>query len=1077
MSSPPPFKKPRTSCLVDSNRNSLANLTEKLNHTNGMETNGEVNEIDEGLYSRQLYVLGTEGMRRIATSDILICGLGGLGLEIAKNIILAGVRSVTLYDQSPVTWTDLSSHFFASTDDIGHGKAEVSRHKLAELNTHVAVHILVKPKLGQEDFQKFSLVILTQCPHEMCLEVGDICHKLGIRIIIANTCGVFGKVFCDFGDEFTVFDPTGEDPPSVMIQQIEKVTNCVYPLIAAQSQQGLVTCLEETRHNFVDGDFVTFSEVKGMTELNGCEPRKVTVSGPDVFCIGSTSSFSEYISGGICTKVKMPEKINFLSYRESFSKPQHLISDIVKMDRAPQLHLFFSALGEYTKQHKGSLPGSWNQSDSREFLGLVRKLNDELADTSAHVDQIDEQLTALFSYTSSGQCCPVQAVIGGFAAQEAMKACTGKFVPLQQWLYFDATECLPIPHADPSLKDKTPEVVPEGDDAPRGTRYDGQIAIFGQSFQERLLQLKYFLVGAGAIGCELMKNFALMGVGASPGGKLTVTDMDSIERSNLNRQFLFRPWDISKMKAVVAAEAVKRMNPEMNIDAHENRVGPETENIYDDRFFEALDGVANALDNIEARTYVDRRCVYYRKPLLESGTLGTKANVQVVIPYLTESYSSSQDPPEKSFPACTLKNFPYLIEHTLQWARDLFEGLFVQQSQSIASYIRETDKFMERTLAGPGNQPIETLENLKANLVDKKPASFDDCVSWARLLWQDLYSNSIVQLLFNFPSDHRTATGADFWSGTKRCPHPLQFDIKNPMHLDFVMAAANLRAFMFGIPQCRNISKLIPMIEAVNIPVFKPRTGVRIEVTETEAQARSAASMTDASRVTEIRSALSDVDTAKMKLNVVEFEKDDDKNFHMDFITAASNLRATCYNIQPADRLKSKLIAGKIIPAIATTTSLVAGLVCLELYKLVQGHKSLSLYKNSYIDLATPWFAFFEPVPPTKSKYFDTEFSLWDRFELSAPMTLQDFLDYFKTKLNLDVTMLSQDVSMLYAFFMPEARRKERLAMPLEQLVETVSKKRIPSHVRALVFDLCCSDADGEDVDVPYVRYNLKLSN
>lgn len=63
---------------------------------------------------------------------------------------------------------------------------------------------------------------------------------------------------------------------------------------------------------------------------------------------------------------------------------------------------------------------------------------------------------------------------------------------------------------------------------------------------------------------------------------------------------------------------------------------------------------------------MDRRCVYYRKPLLESGTLGTKCNVQVVLPSMTESYSSSQDPPEKSIPICTLKNFPNAIEHTLQ---------------------------------------------------------------------------------------------------------------------------------------------------------------------------------------------------------------------------------------------------------------------------------------------------------------------------------------------------------------------------------------------------------------------------
>lgn len=79
------------------------------------------------------------------------------------------------------------------------------------------------------------------------------------------------------------------------------------------------------------------------------------------------------------------------------------------------------------------------------------------------------------------------------------------------------------------------------------------------------------------------------------------------------------------------------------------------------------------------------------------------------------------------------------------------------------------------------------------------------------------------------------------------------------MHLDFVVAAANLRAFMFGIPQCRNVAKILPILQTVTVPVFKPRTGVRIEVTEAETQARSTSSMTDASRVTEIRAALSNV--------------------------------------------------------------------------------------------------------------------------------------------------------------------------------------------------------------------------
>ena len=205
-------------------------------------------------------------------------------------------------------------------------------------------------------------------------------------------------------------------------------------------------------------------------------------------------------------------------------------------------------------------------------------------------------------------------------------------------------------------------------------------------------------------------------------------------------------------------------------------------------------------------TYVDRRCVFYKKSLLESGTLGTKGSIQVVIPDVTESYSASQDPPEKSIPICTLKNFPNAIEHTLQWARDMFEGLFRQPVETAAQYLSDP-KFVDRTLKLQGNQPVsnqlisnlsivindsclqyhlilllfqlETFEAVKKVLVDERPQTFEDCVAWARNLWQANYHNQIKQLLFNFPKDQITSSGAPFWSGPKRCPHHLEFDPHN----------------------------------------------------------------------------------------------------------------------------------------------------------------------------------------------------------------------------------------------------------------------------------------------------------
>uniref|UniRef100_A0A672GQP2 E1 ubiquitin-activating enzyme n=1 Tax=Salarias fasciatus TaxID=181472 RepID=A0A672GQP2_SALFA len=593
-----------------------------------MAKNGNDAEIDEGLYSRQLYVLGHEAMKRMQISNVLISGMRGLGVEIAKNVILGGVRSVTVHDQGVAEWRDLSSQFYIREEDLGKNRAEVSQPRLAELNNYVPVTAYTGA-LTEDYLTKFQVVVLTNSTLDEQQHVGDFCHSKGIKLIVADTRGLFGQLFCDFGDEMVVYDTNGEQPLSAMISMITK------------DSAGVVTCLDEARHGFESGDYVTFTEVQGMTELNGCQPVEIKVLGPYTFSICDTSGFTDYVRGGIVSQVKMPKKVSFVSEQHILQSPEFVMTDFAKFERPGQLHLGFQAVHAFQKKHS-RLPTPWSQ---------VHNDRCSLAGAAA-VEQLDEALLKKMSYVAAGDLAPVNAFIGGLAAQEVMKACTGKFMPIIQWLYFDALEC---------LAEEEGVMLTEEECAPRNSRYDGQIAVFGTKLQDLLGKQRYFLVGAGAIGCELLKNFAMIGL-ASSEGEVIVTDMDTIEKSNLNRQFLFRPSDVT----VSAALSPLTLNCTLQITGHQNRVGPDTERIYDDDFFESLDGVANALDNVDARMYMDRRCVYYRKPLLESGTLGTKGNVQVVIPFLTESYSSSQDPPEKSIPICTLKNFPNAIEHTLQ---------------------------------------------------------------------------------------------------------------------------------------------------------------------------------------------------------------------------------------------------------------------------------------------------------------------------------------------------------------------------------------------------------------------------
>jgi len=991
---------------MDVDSNSPTAGVEQLKQAQQDGANGD---IDESLYSRQLYVLGHEAMKRMGSSNVLVVGLRGLGVEIAKNIALAGVKSLTLYDPNPAQIQDLSSQFFLHPEDVGKPRAEVTVPRVSELNPYVPIKLHGSKHLSSDldQLKNYQAVVLTDTPLKDQLAISDYCHQNGIYITIADTFGLFGSIFNDFGKNFTIGDPTGE--------------NVLSGIVAGIDSEGIVSALDETRHGLEDGDYVTFQEVEGMDAINDSAPRKITVKGPYTFSIGDVSGLGQYKRGGLYTQVKMPKIIDFKPFSEQIKNPELVMSDFAKFDRPAQLHVGFQALQKFAEGHGGKFPRPHNDEDAAEVL----KITQELAGQESEKIEVDEKLIKELSYQAQGDLSPMAAFFGGLAAQEVMKAVSGKFSPVHQLMYFDALEALPT-------STKRSEDLCK----PLGNRYDGQIAVFGKEYQDKISNVRQFLVGAGAIGCEMLKNWAMIGLATGPKGQITVTDMDQIERSNLNRQFLFRPKDVGQLKSECAARAVQAMNPDLKgkIVVMKDRVGQDTEHLFNETFWEGLDGVTNALDNVDARTYVDRRCVFFHKPLLDSGTLGTKGNTQVVLPRLTESYSSSQDPPEQSFPMCTLRSFPNRIEHTIAWAKDLFHTFFAGPAEIVNQYVTDPN-YLGAALKQSGNEK-QTLETLKDSLVDERPGSYEDCIKWARMQFEKQYNNAIQQLLYNFPKDSKTSSGQPFWSGPKRAPDPLKFDPNNPTHFTFVLAGANLHAFNYGIPQKQQSDKseIVGILDNMMIPDFKPDSNVKIQANDSDPDPNSSSAPTDDNDdLAKIMNSLPKPKAlGEFRLTPVEFEKDDDSNFHIDFITAASNLRAENYKIATADRHKTKFIAGKIIPAIATTTALVTGLVIVELYKIIDGKDDIEQYKNGFVNLALPFFGFSEPIASPKGKYQGkngevTIDKLWDRFE-TENVTLSQFLKDFEEK-GLTVTMISSGVSLLYASFYPASKNKDRLPL------------------------------------------------
>nr|XP_055132700.1 ubiquitin-like modifier-activating enzyme 7 isoform X3 [Symphalangus syndactylus] len=947
--------------------------------------------LDEELYSRQLYVLGSPAMQRIQGARVLVSGLQGLGAEVAKNLVLMGVGSLTLHDPHPTCWSDLAAQFLLSEQDLERSRAEASQELLAQLNRAVQV-VVHTGDITEDLLLDFQVVVLTAAKLEEQLK----------------------------------------GSPGILT--LRKGANT---------------------HYFRDGDLVTFSGIEGMVELNDCDPRSIHVREDGSLEIGDTTTFSQYLRGGAITEVKRPKTVRHKSLDTALLQPHVVAQSSQEVHRAHCLHQAFCALHEFQHLH-GRPPQPWDPVDAETVVGLAQDL-EPLKWTEE--EPLDEALVRTVALSSAGVLSPMVAMLGAVAAQEVLKAISRKFMPLDQWLYFDALDCLP----------EDGELLPSPEDcAPRGSRYDGQIAVFGAGFQEKLSHQHYLLVGAGAIGCELLKVFALVGLGAGDSGGLTVIDMDHIERSNLSRQFLFRSQDVGRPKAEVAAAAAQGLNPDLQVIPLTYPLDPTTEHIYGDNFFSRVDGVAAALDSFQARHYVAARCTHYLKPLLEAGTSGTWGSATVFMPHVTEAYrapasaAASEDAP---YPVCTVRYFPSTAEHTLQWARHEFEGLFRLSAETINHHQQAHTSLAD--MDGP-----QTLTLLKPVLgvLRMRPQNWQDCVAWALGHWKLCFHYGIKQLLRHFPPNKVLEDGTPFWSGPKQCPQPLEFDTNQDTHLLYVLAAANLYAQMHGLPGSQDWTALRELLKL--LPQPDPQQMALIFASNLELASASAEFGPEQQK--ELNKALQ-VWSVGPPLKPLMFEKDDDSNFHVDFVAAAASLRCQNYGIPPVNRAQSKRIVGQIIPAIATTTAAVAGLLGLELYKVVGGPRPRSAFRHSYLHLAENYFIRYMPFAPAIQTFHHLKWTCWDRLKVPAgkpERTLESLLAHLQEQHGLRVRMLLHGPALLYSAGWPSEKQAQRLPLRVTELVQQLTGQVPAPGQRVLVLELSC-EGDKEDTAFPPLHYEL----
>jgi ubiquitin-like 1-activating enzyme E1 B len=395
--------------------------------------------------------------------------------------------------------------------------------------------------------------------------------------------------------------------------------------------------------------------------------------------------------------------------------------------------------------------------------------------------------------------------------------------------------------------------------------------VFEPTLEQSISSARLLVVGAGGIGCELLKNIVLTGF-----KDIEVIDLDTIDVSNLNRQFLFQKQHVGKSKSNVAKESALRFAPDAKIKAYHDSIMKEE---YGVNFYKNFSLCLNALDNRAARNHVNRMCLAANLPLVESGTAGYLGQVTVIRRGATECYECQPKPHQKTFPGCTIRNTPSEPIHCIVWAKHLFNQLFGEDDpdQDVSPDTEDPEQAGDQ--AGAAATEKEGTEG--GNVARRSTKQWaQDCEYSTQKLFQKLFNDDIKYLL-----------SMDKLWAKRRPPTPLDWDCL-PDNKDENGAgehASNL------VDQ-----KVWSVAEAASF-LDKSISDLKIELKE--------------------------------KGDDLAWDKDTPA--HLDFVTACANIRMYIFNIQNKSRFEVKSMAGNIIPAIATTNAVIAGCIVMEAIKIL----------------------------------------------------------------------------------------------------------------------------------------------
>lgn len=1022
--------------------------------------------IDFDLYSRQLSIYGLETMKHICELKILIIGLRGLGIEIAKNIILSGPKSLTLLDKGLCDINDMGSNFFITYNDLGKNRDIVCIKKLSELNEYVELSIFEGDNILNK-LDIFNVVIITEIMDKNYLfELDKICREKKIGFIYCLTLGLTGFIFTDFGINHIIKSKLNQEKKIYFIKKIVKPTNNKIIIIIDGNDFSLVG----------EGKYVKFREIKGLEELNN-KIKKVRYVSPESFEIDDELNLEteKYVNGGIVEEIELEEKIEYKSLENSFEKPyeEEILErfDKGKINNEEQLHLSILSIHEYFIKNK-CLPEINNLNQANIIIDISKNIFNNLKNKNYEwieiIEKIDEEFIKKVSKWSRCQISPICSFIGGIASQEILKY-FGKFTPINQWIWFDFFEI---------LQNQNNNVINRDINI---SRYNEQIAIFGNEFQEKIKKLKIFIIGAGALGCEYLKNLSMMGIccdnsNNNNNSNVTITDNDCIEISNLNRQFLFSKANIGQSKSKCACDKVKNFNEDIKCNAQQMILNEETENYFDEDFWMNQDFILNAVDNNEARNYIDKKCCFFSKPYIDTGTLGTVGSCFIFYPYKTQCFRDIPIKIKHQIPMCTLKQFPSKFEHCVEFAKSKFAEIFEEYINDLNLIMKDFDKFDLIYLSKSNEDEEQKKEKIKLLIDLIEFYEKHDIMIMSRIiikLYNKYFVEDIKKIITSYPENMKNKDGSLFWSGSKRFPKVIVFDSSHEFCLMFFK---NCLKIFLKIFKCEakenNLFEYYHKIDGEQISNLNEKIIQQENLNE---------------QIKVLKELREKANKNYVSLIPVKYDKDNEIEGHLQFIHAFSVLRASNYNIERLEMYNTRIISGNIIPALSTTTSVIVGFSCIQLYSMIL-NSDVEHFRCANINLANNFYDSWVPPKPNmkvdcdlvtnslKQRVLEKPFSAWESINIEGSFTAREFIDYFEKKYNVIIYFLScNDIRILEPIF-DKKKDQEEMKNKYNKLIEVLfeqSNKKLNKKKKILELRITCKRGKFL-ILCPTIKYYIK---